>query len=57
MENEEKKPSDEALLEEIAATLKTIKEWVSFLGVVVALSLLAGFLYGLFKIISVKGGP
>ena len=55
MENEDKKPPAVALLTEIAATLKTIKEWITLFGVVVVLGLLAGFLYGLFRILEAAG--
>ena len=42
MANEEKGPTQEALLGEIAGTLRTIRGWMTFLGIVVLLALIGG---------------
>jgi len=42
MTNEEEKPTQEALLGEIAGTLRTIRGWMTFLGIVVLLALIGG---------------
>ena len=44
MTNEEEKPTQEALLGEIAGTLRTIRGWMTFLGIVVLLALIGGCL-------------